>query len=69
MVKKKIILSLVNNITCMWICFFLLFRLFICILPYQLHIVNRFEEDLEKKENDVMKMKQRLLEVEFDNSG
>lgn len=49
--------------------FFLLFRLFICILPYQLHIVNRFEEDLEKKENDVMKMKQRLLEVEFDNSG
>lgn len=34
-----------------------------------MHIVNRLEEDLEKKENDVMKMKQRLLEVEFDNSG
>lgn len=28
-----------------------------------------FEEDLEKKENDVMKMKQRILELEYYNSG
>lgn len=54
----------------MWICFFLNYLgcLFVSYHTNYMHIVNRLEEDLEKKENDVMKMKQRLLEEEFDNS-
>lgn len=31
--------------------------------------MNRFEEDMQKKENDVLKMKKRILEVESDNCG
>lgn len=49
--------------------FYYLGCLFVSYHTNYVHIVNRLEEDLEKKENDVMKMKQRLLELEFDNSG
>lgn len=43
----------------MWICFFFYYLgcLFVFYYINYMYIVNRFEEDLEKKENDVMKMK------------
>lgn len=31
--------------------------------------MNRFEEDMQKKENDALKMKKRILEVEYNNCG
>lgn len=31
--------------------------------------MNRFEEDMQKKENDALKMKKRILEVESNNCG
>lgn len=31
--------------------------------------MNRFAQDMEKKENDALRMKQRLLKVDFDNCG
>lgn len=31
--------------------------------------MNRFEEDMQKKENDALKMKKRILEVESGNCG
>lgn len=31
--------------------------------------MNRFEEDMQKKENDALKMKKRILEVESVNGG
>lgn len=31
--------------------------------------MNRFEEDMQKKENDALKMKKRILEVESVNCG
>lgn len=52
----------------MFFFFYYLGCLFVSYHTNYMHIVNRLEEDLEKKENDVMKMKQRLLEEEFDKS-
>lgn len=31
--------------------------------------MNRFEDDMQKKENDALKMKKRILEVESNNCG